>query len=129
MIFWRFYSLRIQIRVAEKPRILWIHICNLNLHLSWEWCFKYLTYSGKSVEELEKLQTHIEAKLKDKTEGLDISYWESLISQATDTLVYILLLPGNIRLLKMQYTECKIYIEPETFFLRVEIFFFNLSYY
>jgi len=38
-------------------------------------------FKGKTVEELEKLQTGIEAKLKMKAEGLDISYWESLISQ------------------------------------------------
>jgi len=38
-------------------------------------------FKGKSVEELEKLQQGIEAKLKDRSEGVDISYWESLISQ------------------------------------------------
>ena len=46
-------------------------------------CYKggqFLTL-GKSVEELEKLQGQIEAKLSQHTEGLDIGYWESLISQ------------------------------------------------
>jgi len=38
-------------------------------------------FSGKTVEELEKLQKSIEKKLKDRTEGVDIGYWESLLSQ------------------------------------------------
>ena len=38
-------------------------------------------FSGKTVEELEMLQTSIENKLKERTEGVDIGYWESLLSQ------------------------------------------------
>jgi len=38
-------------------------------------------FKGKSVEQLEQLQKHIEAKLEARAEGLDIGYWESLISQ------------------------------------------------
>ena len=38
-------------------------------------------FSGKTVEELEMLQTSIEKKLKERTEGVDIGYWESLLSQ------------------------------------------------
>jgi len=38
-------------------------------------------FKGKSVEQLEQLQTHIEKKLEERAEGLDIGYWESLISQ------------------------------------------------
>jgi len=38
-------------------------------------------FKGKTVEQLEKLQLHIESKLQDRAEGVDIGYWESLISQ------------------------------------------------
>ena len=38
-------------------------------------------FTGKTVEDLEKLQKSIERKLKDRTEGVDIGYWESLLSQ------------------------------------------------
>ena len=38
---------------------------------------------------MEKLQTGIEAKLKLKAEGIDISYWESLISQVIRVLQFI----------------------------------------
>ena len=38
-------------------------------------------FSGKTVEQLEMLQTSIETKLKERTEGVDIGYWESLLSQ------------------------------------------------
>ena len=33
------------------------------------------------MEQLEQLQTQIEKKLEERAEGLDIGYWESLISQ------------------------------------------------
>jgi hypothetical protein len=33
------------------------------------------------VEQLEQLQRQIEGKLSDRTEGVDIGYWESLLSQ------------------------------------------------
>jgi len=38
-------------------------------------------FKGKSVEQLELLQNQIESKLQERAEGLDIGYWESLISQ------------------------------------------------
>jgi len=38
-------------------------------------------FKGKTVEQLEKLQESIELKLKERTEGVDIGYWESLLSQ------------------------------------------------
>ena len=38
-------------------------------------------FPGKTVEQLEQLQQQIEVKLQDRTEGVDIGYWESLISQ------------------------------------------------
>ncbi|XP_023336077.1 cactin-like isoform X2 [Eurytemora carolleeae] len=38
-------------------------------------------FKGKTVEQLEQLQKQIEVKLQDRTEGVDIGYWESLISQ------------------------------------------------
>ena len=38
-------------------------------------------FKGKSVEQLEALQTGIEAKLQQRQEGIDIGYWESLLSQ------------------------------------------------
>nr|XP_018916407.1 PREDICTED: cactin [Bemisia tabaci] len=36
---------------------------------------------GKTAEQLVALQTQIEAKLKNKADGVDIGYWESLLSQ------------------------------------------------
>eukprot|EP00092_Neocalanus_flemingeri_P031406 GFUD01034111.1.p1 GENE.GFUD01034111.1~~GFUD01034111.1.p1 ORF type:complete len:739 (-),score=252.87 GFUD01034111.1:127-2343(-) len=38
-------------------------------------------FRGKTVEQLEQLQQSIELKLKERTEGIDIGYWESLLSQ------------------------------------------------
>jgi len=38
-------------------------------------------FRGKTVEQLEKLQQSIEMKLNERTEGVDIGYWESLLSQ------------------------------------------------
>jgi len=38
-------------------------------------------FSGKSVGELEVLQKQIEGKLRERAEGVDIGYWESLLSQ------------------------------------------------
>jgi len=38
-------------------------------------------FKGKSVEQLVDLQAMIEGKLSERAEGLDISYWESLLSQ------------------------------------------------
>eukprot|EP00090_Calanus_glacialis_P009333 TRINITY_DN17717_c0_g1_i1.p1 TRINITY_DN17717_c0_g1~~TRINITY_DN17717_c0_g1_i1.p1 ORF type:complete len:739 (+),score=272.19 TRINITY_DN17717_c0_g1_i1:35-2251(+) len=38
-------------------------------------------FRGKTVDQLEQLQTSIEVKLKERSEGVDIGYWESLLSQ------------------------------------------------
>lgn len=38
-------------------------------------------FRGKTVDQLEQLQTSIELKLKERSEGVDIGYWESLLSQ------------------------------------------------
>ena len=45
-------------------------------------------FKGKSVEQLEALQTGIEAKLLQRQEGIDIGYWESLLSQLKVCLYY-----------------------------------------
>lgn len=38
-------------------------------------------FKGKTAGQLEELQTKIESKIRNKVEGLDIGYWESLLSQ------------------------------------------------
>ena len=38
-------------------------------------------FKGKSAQQLSQLQANIENKLKQKSEGLDVNYWESLLSQ------------------------------------------------
>ena len=38
-------------------------------------------FKGKTVEQLDMLQKSIEQKLKERAEGVDIGYWESLLSQ------------------------------------------------
>jgi len=38
-------------------------------------------FRGKSVSQLEQLQKGIEVKLRQRAEGVDIGYWESLLSQ------------------------------------------------
>ncbi|KAE8751984.1 Cactin [Frankliniella occidentalis] len=38
-------------------------------------------FKGKTATQLEELQTKIESKIRNKVEGLDIGYWESLLSQ------------------------------------------------
>ena len=38
-------------------------------------------FKGKTVEQLDALQKSIERKLKERAEGVDIGYWESLLSQ------------------------------------------------
>ena len=38
-------------------------------------------FKGKTAAQLEQLQTRIEGKLSGKAEGIDIGYWESLLSQ------------------------------------------------
>lgn len=42
-------------------------------------------FQNKSVAELHKLQVSIEAKLAGPTVGLDVGYWESLLSQLKGT--------------------------------------------
>lgn len=38
-------------------------------------------FKGKSAAQLEALQTQIENKIHGKADGIDIGYWESLLSQ------------------------------------------------
>ena len=38
-------------------------------------------FKGKTATQLEELQSKIESKIRNKVEGLDIGYWESLLSQ------------------------------------------------
>lgn len=38
-------------------------------------------FKGKTAAQLEELQTQIEDKISGKAEGVDIGYWESLLSQ------------------------------------------------
>lgn len=38
-------------------------------------------FKGKTAAQLEDLQTQIEDKISGKAEGVDIGYWESLLSQ------------------------------------------------
>lgn len=38
-------------------------------------------FRGKTVKELEDLQKKIESKIHGGEEGIDIGYWESLLSQ------------------------------------------------
>ena len=38
-------------------------------------------FSGKTSLQLEQLQANIETKLSQRSEGVDVSYWESLLSQ------------------------------------------------
>ena len=38
-------------------------------------------FRGKTAEQLAALQAQIETKLKDTLEGVDVGYWESLLTQ------------------------------------------------
>jgi hypothetical protein len=38
-------------------------------------------FKGKTATQLEALQLQIESKISGKPEGVDIGYWESLLSQ------------------------------------------------
>jgi hypothetical protein len=38
-------------------------------------------FKGKTAEQLDLLQRNIESKLSQRSEGVDVSYWESLLSQ------------------------------------------------
>lgn len=38
-------------------------------------------FKGKTAAQLEALQQQIQAKITGKPEGVDIGYWESLLSQ------------------------------------------------
>lgn len=38
-------------------------------------------FKGKTASQLASLQAQIEKKITDKTQGVDIGYWESLLSQ------------------------------------------------
>ena len=38
-------------------------------------------FKGKTASQLSELQKQIEKKLRERTEGIDVGYWESLLSQ------------------------------------------------
>jgi hypothetical protein len=38
-------------------------------------------FKGKSAEQLEGIQKQIESTISQRAEGVDIGYWESLLSQ------------------------------------------------
>jgi len=38
-------------------------------------------FRGKTAEQLDQLKTQIEKKINSKAEGVDIGYWETLLSQ------------------------------------------------
>ena len=38
-------------------------------------------FTGKTAQQLQQLQKSIEKKLEDRSGGIDITYWESLLSQ------------------------------------------------
>merc|ERR1711884_305200 len=40
-----------------------------------------LVFTGKTAQQLQQLQKSIEKKLEDRSGGIDITYWESLLSQ------------------------------------------------
>lgn len=42
-------------------------------------------FKGKTASQLQALQSQIETKITDKTQGVDIGYWESLLSQLKGT--------------------------------------------
>lgn len=45
-------------------------------------------FRNKSLAELNKLQINIESKLSGPTTGLDIGYWESLLSQLKGKILF-----------------------------------------
>ena len=45
-------------------------------------------FRGKTVKELETLQKQIETKINSGEEGIDIGYWESLLSQLKGKVKY-----------------------------------------
>ncbi len=38
-------------------------------------------FEGKTADQLTQLQSNIERKLQSRADGLDVNYWESLLSQ------------------------------------------------
>jgi len=41
----------------------------------------HAVFKGKSAQQLEELKSKIEEKLRSRAPGIDINYWESLLSQ------------------------------------------------
>lgn len=46
-------------------------------------------FKGKTATQLAELQKQIESKISGRSDGIDIGYWESLLSQLKGTLVYL----------------------------------------
>jgi hypothetical protein len=56
-------------------------------------------FKGKTASQLAALQNQIEKKIADKGEGIDIGYWESLLSQLKGENIFILFYSiGSFRL-------------------------------
>lgn len=49
-------------------------------------------FRGKTASQLAAMQKQIEKKISDKGEGIDIGYWESLLSQLKGNIFIIYLL-------------------------------------
>ncbi|KAG8312613.1 hypothetical protein J6590_020533 [Homalodisca vitripennis] len=47
-------------------------------------------FKGKTASQLQALQSQIENKILDKTQGVDIGYWESLLSQLKGNLLLLI---------------------------------------
>lgn len=46
-------------------------------------------FRGKTAEQLDQLKIEIEKKINSKAEGVDIGYWETLLSQLKGSLVIV----------------------------------------
>lgn len=78
-------------------------------------------FKGKTVSQLEALQSQIQEKITGKPEGVDVGYWESLSSQlnGNDTIhvCYKLnqkLQIRNIHAIYIKYLTCSSYRESAT---------------
>lgn len=56
-------------------------------------------FRGKTAEQLDQLKIQIEKKISSKAEGVDIGYWETLLSQ----------LKGMYNYRFTFYDNCKLY--------------------
>lgn len=63
-------------------------------------------FRGKTAEQLDQLKIQIEKKINSKAEGVDIGYWETLLSQLKGVCLIII-----------------------TFFKRIIVFILKLSLY